>query len=204
MADAQPMAYSGSASIRVFLDKNLNGVMDDGDEPIKGVGFTVNGGNHLARTGATGIAYLNRLPPNANVDLAVDPSTLEDPQWVARTKGVRVVPRPGKVAQLEFAISVTGEVDGTAYFLAGGVKRGIGDLLIELVDADRQVAASVRSTSDGYYVLPYVLPGRYLLRISPEQLKRLKLEDTGMHLLTMTADGDTLNGRDFVIVPAAE
>jgi hypothetical protein len=204
MADAQPMAYSGSASIRVFLDKNLNGVMDDGDEPIKGAGFTVNGGNHLARTGATGIAYLNRLPPNANVDLAVDPSTLEDPQWVARTKGVRVVPRPGKVTELEFAINITGEVDGTAFLLAGGVKRGIGDLLVELVDADRRVAASVRSTSDGYYVLPYVLPGRYLLRISPDQLKRLKLEDTGMHLLTMTADGDTLNGRDFVIVPAAE
>lgn len=204
MADSQPMAYTGSASIRVFLDQNLNGVMDDGDEPIKGAGFTVNGGNHLARTDAAGIAYLSRLPPNANVDLAVDPGTLEDPQWVARTKGVRVVPRPGKVAQVEFAVSVTGEVDGTAYLLAGGARRGIGDLLIELVDADRQVAASVRSTSDGFYVLPYVLPGRYLLRISPEQLKRLNLTDTGMHMFTMTPRGDALNGRDFVIVPSAK
>ncbi|MES2758930.1 MAG: carboxypeptidase-like regulatory domain-containing protein [Pseudomonadota bacterium] len=204
MADAQPMAYSGSASIRVFLDKNLNGVMDDGDEAIKGAGFTVNGGNHLARTDAAGIAYLNRLPANANVDLAVDPGTLEDPQWVARTPGVRLVPRPGKVAQVDFAVSITGEIDGTAYWRVGGARRGIGDLLIELVDADRKVAASVRSTSDGYYVLPYVLPGRYLLRISPEQLKRLKLADSAMHVLTMTPQGDTLSGRDFVIESAAE
>ena len=36
MVDAQPMANTGSASIRVFLDKNMNGVMDDGDEPVKG------------------------------------------------------------------------------------------------------------------------------------------------------------------------
>jgi uncharacterized protein YggU (UPF0235/DUF167 family) len=201
LADAQPMANSGSASIRVFLDKNLNGVMDVGDEPINGVGFTVNGGNHLARTDAAGIAYLNRLTPNANVDLAVDPSTLEDPQWVARTKGVRVVPRPGRVTQVEFAVNVTGEVDGTTYLLVGGTKRGIGDLLLELVDTERKVAATIKSTSDGYYVIPYVLPGNYLLRVSPEQLKRLHLADTGMHMLTISRDGNTVNGRDFVVVP---
>jgi hypothetical protein len=203
MADAQPMANTGSASIRVFLDKNLNGVMDDGDEPIKGVGFTVNGGNHLARTDAAGIAYLNRLPPNVNVDIAVDPSTLEDPQWVARVKGVRVVPRPGRVSEVEFAVSVTGEIDGTTYLLAGGARRAIGDLQLELVDASRQVVASIKSTSDGYYVMPYVLPGTYLLRISPAQLKRLNLADTGMHMLTITPEGNTVSARDFVVVPAS-
>ncbi|KFI06208.1 hypothetical protein [Massilia sp. BSC265] len=39
MTDAQPMAAMGAASIRVFLDKDLNGVMDGSDEAIGGAGF---------------------------------------------------------------------------------------------------------------------------------------------------------------------
>ena len=123
---------------------------------------------------------------------------------MARDKGLRVVPRPGKVTQVEFAVSVTGEVDGTTYLLAGGAKRAIGDLQLELVDASRNVVATIKSTSDGYYVMPYVLPGKYLLRISPDQLKRLHLSDTGMHLLTITPDGNTVSARDFVVVPAQQ
>jgi hypothetical protein len=204
MTDAQPMANVGSASIRVFLDKNLNGKMDEGDEPIKGVGFTVNGGNHLARTDADGIAYLSRLPPHQNVDLALDPSTLEDPQWQPQTKGVRIVPRPGKVNQVDFAVAITGEIDGTTYYLTKGKSRPIGDLQLELVDAKRKVVASMRSASDGYYVMTGVLPGEYLLRAAPDQLKRLGLSDTGMHMITIGPDGTVLNGRDFYVQPLSE
>jgi hypothetical protein len=204
MTDAQPMANMGSASIRVFLDKNVNGKMDDGDEPIKGVGFTINGGNHLARTDADGIAYLARLPPHQNVDLALDPSTLEDPQWQPQVKGVRIVPRPGKVNEVDFAVAITGEIDGTTYFVTKGKSRPIGDLRLELVDATRKVVASMSSASDGYYVITGVLPGDYWLRVAPEQLKRLGLADTGTHLITIKPDGTVLNGRDFYVMPASE
>jgi hypothetical protein len=204
MTDAQPMANMGSASIRVFLDKNVNGKMDDGDEPIKGVGFTINGGNHLARTDADGIAYLARLPPHQNVDLALDPSTLEDPQWQPQVKGVRIVPRPGKVNEVDFAVAITGEIDGTTYFVTKGKSRPIGDLRLELVDGTRKVVASMSSASDGYYVITGVLPGDYWLRVAPEQLKRLGLADTGTHLITIKPDGTVLNGRDFYVMPASE
>jgi hypothetical protein len=204
MTEAQPMANTGSASIRVFLDKNLNGRMDEGDEPIKGVGFTVNGGNHLARTDADGIAYLSRLPPHQNVDLALDPSTLEDPQWQPQLKGVRIVPRPGTINQVDFAVAITGEIDGTTYYLSKGKSRPIGDLRLELVDAGRKVVASMGSSSDGYYVITGVLPGEYLLRVAPDQLKRLGLSDTGMHMIKIGPDGTVLNGRDFYVQPKSE
>jgi hypothetical protein len=178
--------------------------MDEGDEPIKGAGFTVNGGNHLARTGADGIAYLPRLPAYQNVDLALDPNTLEDPQWQPQVKGVRIVPRPGKVNDVELAVSITGEIDGTTYFLAKGKSRPIGDLHLELVDATRKVVATIGSASDGYYVMTGVFPGNYMLRVAPDQLKRLGLTDSGMHLITIGPDGTVLNGRDFYARPADE
>lgn len=43
VAESLPMADSGFASVRVFLDENLNGVMDAGEQALQGVGFTVNG-----------------------------------------------------------------------------------------------------------------------------------------------------------------
>jgi len=197
MTDAQPMAGMGAASIHVFLDKDLNGVKDGADEAIQGAGFTVNGANYAVRTDGTGIAYLSRLPTHQNIDIGLDPNTLDDPQWQPRVPGVRIVPRPGKVSQVEFAVNVTGEVDGTTYLYANGARRAIGDLKLELVDASRKVVASLTSASDGYYVISGIFPGEYFLRVSPEQLKRLKLTDTGMHVITIGKDGTVLNGRDL-------
>ncbi|MGB9108072.1 MAG: hypothetical protein WCC39_05250, partial [Telluria sp.] len=124
---------------------------------------------------------------------------LEDPQWQPQRKGVRIVPRPGRVAEIDFAVGMTGEIDGTTYLVVKDVKRPIGDLKLELVDAKRKVVASLSSAADGYYVLTDVFPGDYLLRIEPAQLKRLGLTDTGMHMVTITPDGNVLNGRDFYV-----
>lgn len=197
MTDAQPMASMGAASIRVFLDKDLNGLMDGTDEAIQGAGFTVNGANYAVRTDAGGVAYLPRLPAHQNTDIGLDPNTLEDPQWQPRVPGLRIVPRPGKVSQLEFAVNLTGEVDGTTYLYADGKRRAIGDLQLELVDAARKVVATMTSAADGYYVISGILPGEYFLRVSRDQLKRLRLTDTGMHIITIGRDGTVLNGRDL-------
>jgi outer membrane usher protein FimD/PapC len=158
----------------------------------------------MVRTDADGVAYLARLPAHQNVDLALDPNTLEDPQWQPQVKGVRIVPRPGTVTQVEFAVAITGEIDGTTYFLSKGKSRPIGDLQLQLMDAKRQVVARMSSASDGYYVITGVLPGDYLLRVAPDQLKRLGLSDTGMHMITIGPDGTVLNGRDFYVQPKSE
>jgi hypothetical protein len=197
LIEAQPMANMGAASLRVFLDKNLNGAMDVGDEGIKGAGFTVNGAHYGARTDAAGLAWLGRLPPNQHTDIGIDPNTLEDPQWQPQRAGVRIVPRPGKVSQVDFAVAVTGEVDGTTYLFAKGARRPIGDLKLELIDMARKVIATQASAADGYYVMTGIYPGEYYLRIAPDQLKRLGLLDTGMHVITIGRDGTVLNGRDL-------
>jgi hypothetical protein len=196
-SDALPLANNGAASARVFLDKNLNGVMDAGDELLKGAAFTVNGGGQPVRSDAAGIAYLNRLAPYQPVDIGLDVSTLEDPQWTPRQKGVRVVPRPGKVSQIEFAVIVTGEIDGTTYLMDGGARRALSDVELELVDRDGQVAATGRSSSDGYFVVPNIAPGEYQLRPAAAQLQRLGLVARDTQRVTIGPEGTILNGRDL-------
>ena len=200
LADWQPMADSGAVSARVFLDANQNGLFDAGERAIEGVGFTINEGNrHPVRSNANGLAYLTRLPTRQYTDLSLDTATLEDPQWLPAVPGIRILPRPGKVQSLDFPVVMTGEVDGTVYLKEGNTTRGIGNALVELVTDRGNVAASGRSSSDGYYVIQAVRPGRYKARISPEQLDKLGLMGTTPVELTMAADGEFIYGVNFTL-----
>lgn len=198
--DALPKADSGSASVRVFLDGNANGVMDAGEEPIENAAITVNAGRAPMRTDAAGIAWLDRLPVRQHVDIALDAQTLEDPYWAPSRKGVRLVPRPGRVAELEFPVVLTSEIDGTVYLAERASKRGIGDVVIELLDPDLKMVSSTKSTSDGYYIVPAVVQGRYFLRVSPEQLDKTGLIDPGAREIIILPDGKFVTGVDFLLV----
>lgn len=200
VADWQPLAGAGVVSASAFVDTNMNGVRDLGEEPVSAAGFIINGGSrHPVRTGEDGDAYLSRLGTRAWLDLSLDPGTLEDPQWQPLTPGVRVLPRPGRVLEVDFPVVMTGEVDGTVYLLDGGKPRGIGNAELELVTPAGEVAAMVRSGNDGYYILPAIKPGRYAVRINPAQLERLGLRSTSPVDVVMQGDGDFVNGVDFVL-----
>lgn len=197
--DALPKADIGTASVRVFVDGNANGIMDPGEEPIQNVAMTVNGNRAPARTDASGIAWMDRLPVRQAVDIAVDVQTLEDPSWVPQRKGVRLVPRRGRAAELDFPVSLTGEIDGTVYFVEKTQPRGIGNVVIELLDRTGKLVSSISSSSDGYYIVPAVVPGHYNLRVSPQQLKQLGLIDPGVREVTILPNAEYVNGMDFLL-----
>src|SRR5690606_19739627 len=112
-----------------------------------------------------------------------------------------LVPRPGKVAQLDFPVRMTTEIDGTVYLWEDGLTRGIGDLRLELLNEQYEVIAETTSSWDGFYIIPGVVAGDYWLRVSPQQLLRLGLDDTGTRMITVTGDGEFMSGVDLLIVP---
>jgi hypothetical protein len=117
---------------------------------------------------------------------------------------VRVVPRQGNVAQIDFPLTLTGEIDGTVYVQADGAKRGIGNVLLELVkvaDGAEKVVAQVRSSADGFFILQEVLPGSYQLRVAAQQLEQLRLADPGRRLVKISDTGSQVNGQNFTLAP---
>lgn len=199
LMEGQPLAGTGAVSARAFVDRNMNGVRDPGEEFVANAGFILNGGGrHPRLTDAGGTALLNRLTPGRYADIALDPATLEDPQWKALTPGVRVLPRPGRVEPLEFPVIVTSEVEGTIYLVdAGGKRRGIGDAQVELVNGDGDVIATATSSADGYYLFHQVAPASLRLRIAPEQAAKLKLRGALERAVDVPASGDFLSGQDL-------
>ncbi len=196
--DALPLASSGAVAARAFVDRNLNGVWDPGEELVGGTGFLIDrGGRYPQLSNEKGEAFISRLTAGRHTEISLDPSMLEDPQWKISGAGVQIVPRPGFVQALDFPIVATSDVDGTAFVLSRTGRRGIGDVLIELVSVVGEVVRSVRSSSDGFYTLTQVMPGSYVLRVSPEQLSKLGLRSVRSHLVVIGADSDFVNGLDF-------
>ena len=184
LLDAQPLATTGAASARVFLDENLNRLMDEGESPIQGVEFMVNGGRHPVSTDPDGLAYLGRLPVMRPTQIGLISATLEDPQWLPVQEGAEVVPRPGAVARLDFPVLTTSEVEGVVEVVDGGQRRPLGQAIVELVDASGQVVAQTQSQSDGYYVVPKVPPGEYEVRVASAQLEVLGLKALSLRWVT--------------------
>lgn len=200
VSDWQPFANTGAVAARVFVDANQNGVYDPGEDTIENAGFVLNGGGRSnMRTNPNGLAYLNRLTPHQYTDIALDPATLEDPQWVPEVAGLRILPRAGKAQVLDFPVVMTADVDGMVYLQDLGKRRGIGAAEVELIDAQGSVVASARSSSDGYYVVQAVHPGQYHARISPTQLQRLGMRSSQRVAVVIKADGTNLNGLDFTV-----
>lgn len=196
MFDAQPMANTGAASALVFLDENLNGRMDTGEMPIQDVGFTVNGSKHPVTTDARGLAYLARLPIMEQTDIGLSTATLDDPQWLPQRKGMRMVPRRGAVAELQFPVVTTSEIEGSVYLNDGAHRRAMEAVVVELVDESGNVVATSTSASDGYYVMTQVLPGEYEVRVSPDQLERLELRAASLRWVTASSDDWLVSGVD--------
>jgi hypothetical protein len=198
-AEAQPLAGTGAVSLQAFVDRNMNGVRDPGEEPVSRAGFIFNhGGRHSGRTDAQGRLLISRLTPGQYADIALDASSLEDPQWRSVLQGARVLPRPGLVQQLEFPVVYSAEVEGTVYLVdSSGRRRGIGDARLELLDEQGQVQVTTKSSPDGYYLLHQVMPGRATLRVDPEQVHKLGLTGRLSRQLDVPADGDFLVGQDI-------
>lgn len=199
--DALPHADTGAASVRVFLDTNGNGLLDVDEEPVPNAGVLVNGNRQPARTNASGVAWLDRLPTRVPLDLALDVQTLEDAFWQPLHRGVRMIARPGHVPTIDFPVVQTSEIEGTVSLDEGSRRRAIGNVTMELLDSSGAIVSSARSGSDGYFALAGVIQGRYVLRPSPDQLQRLGLSPTGSRReITIGADGKIVTGADFVLM----
>lgn len=199
---ARGIADGGAVSARAYIDRDRDARFGEGDEPLEGVTFER---QRDQATDADGIAFLTRLPAYQPTGIALDRSSLEDPYLLPLREGVEIVPRPGKAVEVDFPLTPTGEVDGTVFLLRGELLREVSNVALELLDAATgKVAAEARSQFDGFYLFELVPPGRYLLRVSPDQIARLSLAEVAPVEIEISGGGDIVSGVDFTLARAEE
>ncbi len=196
-AHSRSLTTQGAAAARVFLDRNADGLFDPEDRPHEGVKLTSGTGSR-SETDAGGIAWLTELPADRHADLDLLIGSLEDPYWMPRRQGVGLVPRPGRIAMFDFPVVSTGEIDGTVRLRRGGELQEVSKVALQLLDPDGRILHETETAFDGFYLFERILPGRYSLRIDPQQAARLHLEVPPERQLTL-ASGEIVTGLDWVL-----
>lgn len=200
---SRKMGKNGAASVRVFLDKNQNGRFDAGDRPLPGVRLR-HRGRAVKETDANGVVFIPDLSSYRPTDITIDVGSLEDPYWIPTSEGVTVIPRPGKSVLLEFPIIATGEVDGMVYLRRGTSINGVSNVELQLVNTKGKIVQQVKTAYDGFYLFTLVPPGRYTVRVSPDQVKRLNLAQPPDREAVIEGNGNIVGGVDFTIERAEE
>jgi len=194
------VAKQGGMAAKVFLDNNDNGIFDeDVDEPLENVRLTTNGSVSKTQSDKDGNILVTGIQAYRNVDLALEKRSLEDPAWLANPAGVRIYPRPGVIDTIDFPIIVSGEIDSTVFRKKGKWASEVSDAVLQLLNEKGDVVRETKSAFDGFYLFDYVRPGKYTLRVSPDQLARLNIPQPPDQQIEIKSDGTILNGRDFVL-----
>ncbi|MCA1734213.1 MAG: hypothetical protein LC732_11490, partial [Acidobacteria bacterium] len=149
VAEARGVAATGAVSAVVFLDLNGNGLPDPGEPPIENVGFFLNRASTRQLTDDSGRATFIGLPVEMRSDIAISPSTLEDPLWKPARAGASFIARPGRALEVLFPVIATGEITGTAFIERRDRWVEAPGLRLELVSATGSVERTVVTAYDG-------------------------------------------------------
>lgn len=190
------LASSGGISLRAFEDANGDGAYQPGETLLPGVDFSAF--NQTASSGADGIARLSNLGNGTRVSVQLDPTTLPDISMAPVTRGIEIVPRPGRIQAEDFPVVALSEIEGTAYYAEGGQKRGVSGVRLQLIDANGKMIEFAKTEVDGYFFFEQVQPGTYEIRLDPEQSARLKLCLDEAYTALAKSEADVIK-RDVVL-----
>ena len=69
----------------------------------------------------------------------------------------------------------------------------MADAIVQLVNDKGKIIKETRTAYDGFYLIDFVTPGGYTLRIDPEQISRLKLDEPEQQSIKIEGDGTIIN-----------
>ncbi len=201
ISDARPITGQGAISAVAFIDTNGNTRLDPDERILKETQFRV--GNQSVENAIQDpqVVFKTAMPRSQDTLVQVDESSLEDPSYHPVVKSLRIVPRPGKVARIDFPVAVYGEIGGTTYLRKAGGTAEFGGLEIELLKANGEQFRVLRSAYDGYFEIRNLPLGDYLLRITPADVARLKLKESPTRKYHIDATRNFFEGQDLTIEP---
>jgi hypothetical protein len=199
--DAQALSSAGAVSAAAFLDTDGTGRRAPGQPSLPGVQFKLNNAPMESRLKDPALAFKTGLAPNQEVLVQVDDNSLPEAAQQASNKGYRILPRPGKVVQLDLPVGYYGDILGTTRIHQDGPTREYGGLEIELLKADGTRVRRLRTAFDGFFEFQNLPMGDYVLQVTPEEAARLQLQPPPPRRFHVDTVKNLFEGSDLTVVP---
>lgn len=193
------IAETGSLSVRVFLDKNLNAKIDPGEMVIPNVKVELKQALARGVTDENGIATLVGIPDQKLSDIVIDQETLPNPFLKPLVDGVSIRFRKGVADKLDFPVAMTSELEGLLFQDGARGLQPVARATINLVDAKGAVKAKVNSEYDGYFLFSGVFAGIYTLEVDEKFLTRKQLKEHTPIKVEIGSDSDLILIDDIIL-----
>lgn len=195
-----PVTGKGSLMVRVFEDDNLNGSYDEGETLVEGAKVKALQSYNQGISNANGIAFIKNMHNNQITDIELDKNSLGDGFLLPSSQAVAITPRKGYLAQLDYPVVTSSEVEGNIYLTdEDGDFKALAYVTIHLIDIKGNIVKTTESEYDGYYLFVDLLPGQYFVVIDENYLNKRKLRDIENIPINLTVQGDVINGSDFTL-----
>jgi hypothetical protein len=187
---------NASAALLAFMDDNANGLRDAGEAPVEGV--KLGGGDFPVATDAEGQAFVTGLGSGANGILRTDTAGLDLFFMTSPPQNVVFTPRAGEVLAIPYPFVAASEVIVSLVTEQGdGEMAGLAAVRFALVD-DRGAELLSATEFDGRAVFESVRPGRYTVRLDPEQAERLRMTLEQPVEIEVTSEGRVIRARGVI------
>ena len=199
--DARSLAGQGAVSAVAFKDNNGNQILDPGEPILSEAQFKLGNAPIENAIKDSKVVFRPLLPRGQETAIRLSEASLEDPSLQSTVRAYRVVPRPGKVIRLDFPVTVFGEINGTTRIRREQGNAEFGGLELELLRANGERVKLFRSAYDGFFELRDLPIGDYLLRVSPQEVERLKIQQPPSRTFHIDNEKNLFDGQDFVVEP---
>lgn len=193
----------GLVSAFVYHDKNGNKIFDENDEPLPEVIVESVNVRRRAETNDKGYSLIRNLPSVRATDIVVDDQTLPDPYMISGFEGASIFPSAGEIVEIEFPVHMSGEIDGTVMIRGknGTVKtmKGGEIELLSLKDGKNNIVKAPIAI-DGFFVVPKIPPGQYLMQVSHKTAKRFGAAAPSPRVINVGYEGDTLYSQNIELL----
>lgn len=184
-------ANGASAALLAFIDANANGQRDRGEEAVPGV--VVEGGGLKTVTDADGRAFVTGLGDGSMTTLRTDATGADTVFVAAPPQNIVFAARSGGMTTIPYPLVPTSELVARIGFRRkDGEVGGLSAVKLRLVSAKGEVIQGM-TEFDGTAVFDQVRPGKYAIEIDPEQGARLGMRLKSPIVVTVGADGRTID-----------
>lgn len=155
-----------------FLDLNENGTFDSGEEKVLISSVKISGAKAVIskRDSIVRVFDLNSF---VNHTVEFSDTNLNNIAWRFKHKTYKILTDPNQYKKVYIPVISVGELSGMVYLTLDSKKRGQGRVNIQIFDKKGKKVTETLSEFDGYFSYLGLKPGKYTVRVDPEQLKKL-------------------------------
>jgi hypothetical protein len=187
----------GGILLHPFLDLNENGKFDREEKRILISSVKIEGAKAVISK-KDSIVRVFDLNAFVNYRVEVLDTNLDNIAWRFKHNTFKINIDPNQYKQVFIPVVSVGEISGMVYLGS----KGQGRVTLQILDEKENIVVETLSEFDGYYSYLGLKPGKYTVRIDPEQLKSLNYKALPkVHQITIKVSeyGDIIDGLDFTL-----